>query len=1654
MSRDSRWSDKLFLLLALGGALGASAVDGTWAKTGSGTWTDTAGWVDGIIPDGGFAHIGNNAGTINVGTGAPAIGGVVYTGASQTYVQLGSLPLVAPARFTTSSKVGNITFRTGVLSSSGDVTVTGPGYVMFEGAHALGGRTVISNGWVRFSAENSFGSVPATLVSDAIVLDGGCLQNGRSGTTTLPATRGVYVTEAGGYFCAGFENATFLINAPITGPGGVGLNYEFSETVLANPANDWRGDTVLGTDGVGANPNVAKMRLGADEVIPHGAGRGRLRVGPENYICNANKAYRAIPRRCDVQFDLAGHAETVNAFDGGCRTTLKSTAGASTLTLAGDGNSYERGTVAADVTLAKQGAGVFEFSSGTLSSGAGLTLDAGRLDLAPFCAKSGSLVTCNGGTLRLVPYAGLALARSATATNALVAQAPQRFPAYGGYSVANAGERSVYTTRWTLDQAGTYSFLKSFGGKAKLVIDGTTVIDDAQNSSYRVVQDVALAAGDHVVELTFIPDGDNAGAGVLFSGIMYDAENGAFATDEEKNRARYFGSDIGDTRIAVPGDASPFVAGLRLNANCTLEVDPGLGPITLAGPISSPNGSTLTIPASAGPVTVGSADASAAPVLDATIDAQGGLTLTNNVWLRAAPPAGAIIAPGTAFTLDYADAFASTQDLSTSSARMTTQGLGDGTIVVHAGQTFRFDTQVYADGLITDGANQTRAYANDIVLDGGTLYFSGAGTITYTGRITGQGRIERQGTGAVVFNGDASALTAGTEIVCSSGAFLLGASGTIGDAKIGLWGGRFGVADGLTRTVANPVDAHTGGFQVGAGARLELSGFIKGFNGVSLWGTGTLALVGEGVDNTVSFHVRGGVLELAKSGTTVAVAAVQGCVTGAVTRIAGNSTRMIQNSVRLDGGTLDLNGHDLRLNGLWDSVTVGVGGFVVNNGAVAATLTIDDPADSDHTFSGDFLEGTAPLTVVKSGSGRLVFGGSRFKNAGFAFTGGTTRVEGAPGVVARGLRFTALKSRPGGQHAGTGIQFSEFVLLKDGVRVPYPAGATATAPMPGANSAESAAKAIDNDRNTKWYAGDGSLGNCVLTIDFGQSVNFDAYQFATANDATGRDPYSWKIEVNVDGSTWVEIDRQENIALTETRNALDSHTFPVSYQADAFGAGMDVEVASGATLGLTNVRETFEALTGGGVIDLDASDMVLAGTSVFTGAVVGTGTVVLDGATDGFSVGEDVVVTTARATELVYGASAQIEGVLTNGVGALALTVDASNAVVRVAGRVGNDYTGATTIRQGSLIVSRALSARYFRYHARKMTNGGTCCAQLSRIDLRCGGVPLAWPAGTVATTSESMESKGEGPMQLLDGQTGTKCFWGSTVHPVVITCPAPVAFDGYDWYTANDSISQRRQPVSWTFEYSNDGVVWTLFDQQTDNPDTPRVAEYALAYAFDMSVGVEARNALPDASAVTVASAGTLTLDGVQETIGALAGGGVFEILQGAEATIDAATDAAFTGPISGAGTLAKAGAGTQALSGAITLDGTLIVEAGVLDLTGATLTGVTNIVLRGGALVGAATVTGDLTVNCEGGAYGASLTVSGRLTLAGTMRLLGGCTGTPVRMTSFSFANTDAASLAIYKAALLADTLPRGWAFSTKAVGRSMAFTIATASTILYIR
>ena len=119
--------------------------------------------------------------------------------------------------------------------------------------------------------------------------------------------------------------------------------------------------------------------------------------------------------------------------------------------------------------------------------------------------------------------------------------------------------------------------------------------------------------------------------------------------------------------------------------------------------------------------------------------------------------------------------------------------------------------------------------------------------------------------------------------------------------------------------------------------------------------------------------------------------------------------------------------------------------------ALAATAanetTLDVPAGKTVKVEpGRLFEGG---TLVKTGAGCLDLTGARLRNAGLEVREGTALFAGggATVVTTRYLKWHVTKTRPakGGppDYGGSGSQFSEFRLFRDGKMLPRPPRATA-----------------------------------------------------------------------------------------------------------------------------------------------------------------------------------------------------------------------------------------------------------------------------------------------------------------------------------------------------------------------------------------------------------------------------------------------------------------------------------------------------------------------------------------------------------------------------------------------------------------------------------
>jgi hypothetical protein len=129
-------------------------------------------------------------------------------------------------------------------------------------------------------------------------------------------------------------------------------------------------------------------------------------------------------------------------------------------------------------------------------------------------------------------------------------------------------------------------------------------------------------------------------------------------------------------------------------------------------------------------------------------------------------------------------------------------------------------------------------------------------------------------------------------------------------------------------------------------------------------------------------------------------------------------------------------------------------------------------------------------------------------------------------------------------------QVSEFETRLGAVSVAWPGATTVTANGSTAGG-EGPDKLIDGLTATKCHdtSNDGTV---IIKFDCGagNSVTFDGYRFATANDVATRDPDDWTVEGSDNDSDWDLLDTQTAAAVTASRQ-----TWTADYPAAAPAAG-------------------------------------------------------------------------------------------------------------------------------------------------------------------------------------------------------------------------------------------------------------------------------------------------------------------------------------------------------------------------------------------------------------------------------------------------------------------------------------------------------------------
>jgi autotransporter-associated beta strand protein len=257
-----------------------------------------------------------------------------------------------------------LTLAGAISSGPGALTKTGPGTLILGGLNLHDGGTIIEAGTLKCGLANTFA---AGTTGDIVINADGILDVGGVGIAPngMVSGSGTIDNSAGtGTLALGAGNGSSTFDGVVKNSGGT-LNLTKTGTgtfTLTNPTNSYGGLTTI---------SGGTIKLGASEVIPHGAGKGNIAITTANTCI----------------LDMNGHDETINGFGTSAGLVTNST-GSALLTIGADGLTVASSSVvikdggpSAPLALTKTGTGTHTLA-GIISLCGPVTIDGGTLILS------------------------------------------------------------------------------------------------------------------------------------------------------------------------------------------------------------------------------------------------------------------------------------------------------------------------------------------------------------------------------------------------------------------------------------------------------------------------------------------------------------------------------------------------------------------------------------------------------------------------------------------------------------------------------------------------------------------------------------------------------------------------------------------------------------------------------------------------------------------------------------------------------------------------------------------------------------------------------------------------------------------------------------------------------------------------------------------------------------------------------------------------------------------------------------------------------------------------------------------------------------------------------------------------------------------------
>ncbi len=586
-------------------------------------------------------------------------------------------------------------------------------------------------------------------------------------------------------------------------------------------------------------------------------------------------------------------------------------------------------------------------------------------------------------------------------------------------------------------------------------------------------------------------------------------------------------------------------------------------------------------------------------------------------------------------------------------------------------------------------------------------------------------------------------------------------------------------------------------------------------------------------------------------------------------KLVGNVTVDVGATLVLDGDEQINNGNSVFLNGTWD-----LNGHSERLGRYYNTPPKDTYREEPQAALVNRSTATAVLTTLAETAffGRITEEPGRIELAtesglvnpfGPASTAAPSKITATdkdgcvfPYERWSGYRFVIYDTVTSGQQP----QLAEIQLTYQGRPVALKNTGFSSS---GSDSTHQLKYLLDGRADTYWQST--GTTNVWLQVSPGGFPAVDGYRLAAnkwANAPKNWDVYAYRAEP----SGWFLVDRRrdEQIMRTDFTMPMMSTNFYFSFAGrpqDVLDPSTDVElVATSAASARMRVSSTSPTrvgkVTGSAAIRIeDGSSFGAADLTEWTGHFQFKNEerpdvmarILLRAEQDGPTV-QPVRVTAENANVSIENESTTpvsvlvddtmpgpLRGRLADGNGPLGLVKRGAGSVTLGTGNSAN--TGVTSIEEGCLKIcssygaGRTVTARYLRIWPSKNNvnaydgnhyNWGMNDFQL----LDAAGNRIAFPNGTTVSTQKDLLNSSANA--LIDGDIKTRCLVKNTDEEesaktgacswVVIDMKEPVAFCGYQWYTAHrHSADKNRVPIVWTLEISDDGENWSVVDAATD---------------------------------------------------------------------------------------------------------------------------------------------------------------------------------------------------------------------------------------------